>query len=243
MLNDFLAVESYPLIDTERPFKGKLALLLKVYCIVFLVNFLSGPISLTCEYLVTHVLHYKSISAQYKTSMHAFFEKYGYWKALVYVSIIGPIIEELIFRLPLSFRKKHIAISFGFALMLILKALPGLKEQGLAINILARVVAFVVGYFTIVKAIPIPRSTSTNQTIKIRVIIGSIIVFGLLHTFNFAPFQLGVLYMYPLYVLPQLMMGWFLTYIRFKNGFAWGIALHIMINSTAMLMQSVFKLH
>jgi hypothetical protein len=238
MLEEIFAISNYPVLKNDACFQSKLILLLKVYAIVFGVSFLIAPLSVLWEVIVTH-LHYKSLSLQYKTSMHSFLAKYGYWKAMVYVSLIGPVIEEIIFRLPLSFKHKQIAIAFGCALVLLAKAIPGIGNQSLIINILARAALFIVGYFALLKSLP--QNIAPNRKTQKGFILASIIIFGLLHTFNYAPFQWGIIFIYPLYVLPQLFMGWLLTYMRFKNGFIWGIALHVIINGVIMLIQSAHK--
>lgn len=240
MLEEIYAIGSYPALKNDSTFQSKLILLLKLYGIILLLNFFSAPLFLLWEYIVTH-LHYKSLAAQYKTSMHSFITKYGYWKAVLYISLLGPVIEEIIFRLPVSFKRKHIAISFGFALVLLAKVIPGLGNQNLFINILVRIPLFAVGYFALLKSLP--QNTTPNKKAQKVFILFSIIIFGLLHTFNYAPFEWGIIWIYPLYVLPQLFMGWFLTYVRFKSGFAWGIALHVLINGITMLIQSAYKIY
>nr|WP_067059235.1 CPBP family glutamic-type intramembrane protease [Mucilaginibacter sp. L294] len=240
MLEKIYAIGSYPALKNDSTLQSKLILLLKLYGIILLLNFFSAPLFLLWEYIVTH-LHYKSLAAQYKTSMHSFMIKYGYWKAVLYVSLIGPVIEEIIFRLPLSFKRKQIAVAFGFALALMAKAIPTLGTQNLLINILVRVVIFGVGYFALLNILR--QNITPNKNAQKGFILASIIIFGLLHTFNYAPFQWGIIYIYPLYVIPQLFMGWFLTYVRFKNGFGWGIALHVLINGITMLIQSAYKIY
>jgi hypothetical protein len=240
MLEEIYAIGNYPALKNDSTFQSRVILLFKLYGIIFLLNFFSAPLYLLWEFIVTH-LHYKSLAGQYKASMHSFLAKYGYWKTLLYISLIGPVIEETIFRLPLSFKRKHIAIAFGFALVLLAKAIPGLGQQSLTINILARIALFALGFLALLKSLP--QNIIPNKKAQKGFILASIIIFGLLHTFNYAPFQWGIIFMYPLYVIPQLFMGWFLTYVRFKNGFVWGVALHVLINSITMLIQSAYKVY
>jgi hypothetical protein len=239
MIEEFFALNSYPKLATDRPFQDKFILLLKIYGIVFLLNFISIPISFLAEHLVTQVLHLKSVHERYQTSMLRFFAKFGYLQAVFYICILAPIIEESIFRLPLSFKRSHIAVAFGFALVLLARLIPGLSQQNLAINILVRVALFAAGYFALYKSLP--GIKAHNKTLQTRLMIISIVVFGLMHIFNYAPLQWNIIFIYPLFVIPQLCMGWLLTYIRFKNGFFWGMGLHALINSVSMLIYTVFK--
>ncbi|GGH05833.1 CPBP family glutamic-type intramembrane protease [Mucilaginibacter phyllosphaerae] len=240
MFQKICAIGSYPrLSDHHRNFRQKLVLLFSIYGIIFLFNILNAPLLYLWEYVVIHLLHYKSPVSQYKITMHSLFAKYGYWKAVLYISLLGPFIEEMIFRLSLSFKRKHIAAAFGFALVLLARVIPGIRDQDLALGIPIRIVLFAAGYFAFVKVLP--QNISPNKRAQTFIIVASIITFGLLHTLNYAPLQLGILFIYPLYVLPQLVMGWLLTYVRFRNGFFWGIALHIMINSVIIIIQSVYQ--
>ncbi|MES2267012.1 MAG: CPBP family glutamic-type intramembrane protease [Bacteroidota bacterium] len=239
MLKEFLAVSSYPELNRDRSFQSKLILLLQIYGIIFLLNMLTAPIAYGADYFVTHVLRYKSISKQYQESLFRMFQKFGYLKAVFYISIMAPVIEEAIFRLPLTFKRQHIAIAFGFALVLIAKLVPGLANQSLFINILARIAMFGIGYFIITQLTPALKTPGKYfQTI---LIITSIIVFGLMHILNYIPLHWDIVIIYPLYVIPQLIMGWALTYVRFKNGYLWGMGLHALINGVSMLIYTLFR--
>jgi hypothetical protein len=239
MIEEFFALNSYPTLATDRSFQDKFILLFKIYGIIFLLNFISAPLAYLAEQLVTHVLHLKSIQEQYKTSMLRFFTKFGYLKAVLYICIMAPIIEESIFRLPLSFKRSHIAVAFGFALVLLARLIPGMSQQNLTINILVRVALFAAGYFALYKSLP--EIKVPNKRLQAHLMITSIVVFGLMHIFNYAPLQWSIIFIYPLFVIPQLCMGWLLTYIRFKNGFFWGMGLHALINSISMLIYIAFK--
>ncbi|RYU91484.1 CPBP family intramembrane metalloprotease [Mucilaginibacter terrigena] len=239
MLKELFAISDYPSLDTERPFQSKFVLLLKIYGIAFLLNILSAPVSVVCDYLVTNVFHLKSIRTQYWQSMLKFFKMYGYARAIVYICIIAPVVEECIFRLPLTLKKQHIALALGFAMLLASRLIPGLQQQGTVIKLLVWAVLITSGYLIFNRFLP--EIKPPGKRLQTRVTVISIIVFGLMHISNYMPLHWDILFIYPFYVLPQLFMGWFLTYIRFKNGFVWGIALHMLINSVSMLLYMTFK--
>lgn len=239
MLKEIFAVNNYPELNQSSSYQGKLILLLKIYGIIFLLNILTAPISYGIDYFVTHIIHYKSISKQYKDSMLKMFEKFGYLKAVFYICILAPVIEESIFRLPLTFKRQHVAIAFGFALLLLARIIPGVAGQNLMINIIVRIALFVAGYFAISRCAPSIKTPGNRfQTV---IIITSMVVFGLMHIFNYVPLQWPILILYPLFVIPQLIMGCALTYIRFKNGYFWGVALHAIINSVSMVIYTAFR--
>ncbi|MEO6687094.1 MAG: CPBP family intramembrane glutamic endopeptidase, partial [Dyadobacter sp.] len=63
---------------------------------------------------------------------------------------------------------------------------------------------------------------------------GSTIVFGLAHVANFAPLQVSIFYLYPLYVLPQFVHGIAQSYLAIRyNSILWSFLLHAAINSTS----------
>ena len=237
MLKEILAIGNYQSLQSNRPFRDKLVLLLKLYGLVFLFNFLTAPLNFLWEYLVTHVWHHRSLLAQYQAGMQNFFHKLGYLQAVVYISIIGPVIEETVFRLPLTFKRQHTAIAIACVFMLLARLLPGTAHLSLGYLLVLRVVMFALGYLILIRLLP--RNISPGKKTRTAVIIASALVFGLMHISNYLPLQWGIFFIYPLYVLPQLIMGWALTYIRFKNGIFWSIALHCLINSVSVLIMVI----
>ncbi|WP_091393394.1 CPBP family glutamic-type intramembrane protease [Arachidicoccus rhizosphaerae] len=61
------------------------------------------------------------------------------------------------------------------------------------------------------------------------------IIFGLGHIFNFAPIHYNLIYFYPVFVLPQLIMGFGFGYVRIKYGFFFGLLLHCITNTLPLL--------
>ncbi|AYN05872.1 CPBP family intramembrane metalloprotease [Flavobacterium sp. 140616W15] len=57
------------------------------------------------------------------------------------------------------------------------------------------------------------------------------ISFGLIHIVNFYKIvPSNLLYLTPIFVLPQIALSFFTAYIRMKNGFIWGFLLHFLYN-------------
>ncbi|TSD67197.1 CPBP family intramembrane metalloprotease [Inquilinus sp. KBS0705] len=239
MLKEIFEVSHYPALDNNQAFIKKLLLLLQVYGILFAVMILSAPLSSMGDYVVTHVLHYKSINQQYKTSMDGFFRKYGYLKAALYICLLGPLLEETVFRLVLSLKRQHIAIAVATALFLFVSLVPGFKALNIWISTGVRLLLLIAGYLVLINSLP--KQVLINNTLHTRIIITSILLFGLVHITNFVPLQWPIIFMYPLFVIPQLLMGWALTYTRFKSGFFWGVALHVIINSVSTLLHLSIK--
>ncbi len=148
-----------------------------------------------------------------------------------------PTVEETMFRLWLSFEPRHIAISFSAILTYLIFGLKDLFNVNL--NALAIILSFIVISLVIFRAL---RDKHTEQYlgrfISIRVV-GSIsaISFGLVHITNFTPINMNIWFLYPIYVLPQVVLGYLIVFLRLKHGFTYGLGLHILVNFIAVLMK------
>ena len=240
MLRELFNISAFPsLLQAEyRPFFSKVGTVLKTYGLIFLSLIAVGWLIYLADYLVINVFHHKSIQAQYNFTMDKMMKKAGMIKALLYICLIGPILEELVFRFSLSFKKINLAVSIAVAIFMFGNLIPAVKNLGVTIGLgyaLAIRIAFsAIVCFALIRLLPDDRKFT--PAFKNTVIILSIIIFGLMHISNFIPLQWALIWIYPIYVLPQMLMGWGITYVRFKNGFIWGIALHCLINSISMFI-------
>lgn len=148
-----------------------------------------------------------------------------------------PTVEETIFRLWLSFNPRHIAISFSAILTCLTFRLKDLFHVNLkAVTI---ILFFIIISLVVYRVL---RDKHTEQYlgrfISIRVV-GSIsaISFGLVHITNFAPINTTIWFLYPIYVLPQVVLGYLIVFLRLKHGFIYGLGLHILVNFIAVLMK------
>lgn len=240
MLKKILSISQYPYLKQEedQSFADKVATLFKAYGLVWLaIIFIAAPLIPLADGIVTHTLHFKSIMGQDKISMKQMLQKTGYAFGLIYICLVGPLLEETVFRLPLSFKKIHIAISLAVAMLFIASLYHIPKTLNLSLRIplefLQLAVIPAATFFAIRKFLPADIKLSEN--VKKWLIITSMCLFGLMHVSNYSPLQWPIIWIYPVYVLPQFLMGWLMTYVRSKNGFIWGLALHCLINTTAML--------
>jgi hypothetical protein len=245
MLKKILSLSQYPNIrpDADEPFMDRVATLVKAYSFLWLaLIFIAAPLVSLTDVFVVHTLHFKSIQGVGKVSLRQMFQKTGYVFGSIYLCLLGPLLEETVFRLPLSFRKIHIAIGFAVAVFLLIISVPITKTLGLNLRICVILLklAIPVGIFFIIKKL-LPANIKLNEKAKKWLIITSMCLFGLMHIFNYSPLQWPIIWIYPIYVLPQFFMGWLMTYVRLKNGFIWGIALHCIINTGSMLLSPSFK--
>jgi hypothetical protein len=208
----------------------------KIYGILLLLLiFVYFPIHGMADYLVQKVMHYKSLNLQYKADMDKFMKKLGLIPAILYICLIGPMIEETVFRLPLSFKKTHIAFGLAFAVFLFSGLLAVTRAITISLGIwptfAIRAVAAAIVYLIVLTLLP--NEINLKNNIKVLIIILSMCIFGLMHIGNYVPIQWPIFWVYPIYVLPQLLIGWCLTFTRFKYGFVWGIVLHCLVNTVS----------
>ena len=153
---------------------------------------------------------------------------------LIVVLLLGPLVEEIIFRLPLRLRKINLGLAVFIATFWILhsKVFPldfyaAKMYQDFGLSVLT------VG---LVWLAPV-RWLQTVQTSYFKYFFYfSVIAFGLMHISNFTTLNTEVLFFYPIYVLPQLVMGIFLGYIRIRYSFLYAYIFHALTNLPAALL-------
>jgi hypothetical protein len=204
----------------------KIVELYLVYLFASLV--LSIPLQITDKLIVKQFFDF-SFYHQVEVNTLKIANRFGGY-GLLYVILLGPFFEELIFRLPLSLEKRSIGVCFAVTSywLLINHRIYEVEYDNpywyLKLSIALSVFILTVKFF--------PNSWLT--TIKINFLQHTIYftssVFALLHITNFAPYNAHVIFFYPVFVLPQFLMGLFLGYARIKYGFLYGVALHGLIN-------------
>ncbi|WP_300978565.1 CPBP family glutamic-type intramembrane protease [Flavobacterium sp.] len=212
--------------------KAKIKNLLLSYCYMYLAIILSAIFLLRpLDYFVTAILGFPSIIESVQKS-GVRIATYSFW----YVVVIGPILEEITFRLFLNFKKKEICLSVFFMLLLAL----GIRVTSDALFLLSTWVkvgislsVVVVLYFYVIDSITF--SIRIQRSITMLSILG----FGLVHIGNLEKIYFSLLLIYPFFVLPQIIMGYFGTNLRLKQGFVWGILLHCMTNLTFFLLHKI----
>jgi hypothetical protein len=113
--------------------------------------------------------------------------------------IISPFIEEIIFRLPLNYRRNYL-----------------FKLVGTVVG-KRRVKNFWFKYYTVFFYL-------------------FIIAFGLVHISNYKDESLAILILSPILVLPQIIGGTIMAYLRMKLGFFWGFLQHAIFNSALLII-------
>ena len=228
MIDELFNIKAFPIIS-GRYYKisVKINELFSIYLILFGFVMLSGTIIRGTDYIVTHLLHFNGIYNRDNSSLKDYLKHLGYLKGGLIICLIGPLLEELVFRLPLSLKKIHIAIALAVAILFFsgkLYTLTGVDWQ-----LIFRLFAAVSAFCLTMKFGPDNLHLIDNKY-KTIIDIVSICLFGFMHISNYKPIQWPIIFLYPIYTIPQLCLGWGLTYIRLKNGFIWCVLLHCLVN-------------
>lgn len=137
-------------------------------------------------------------------ALTAAFEQYPVWVLAMFVIFLGPLLEELVFRLHLSRRWNLIA---GLMEWFTIADKKVLREEAAAL-VRVKWDRFYALFFYLNAA-----------------------AFALIHMTNFQAIDVPF-WVIPLIVLPQFIAGLYFGYIRVKNGgFFWAVALHALHNA------------
>jgi hypothetical protein len=233
MANKFFKILNEDLVDNNTYIKIKnlfLSLGLTYICVIFSAAIITG-----IDYFIVNFLHYESIRELFSKSTKVVNKRNAF-----YIAIIGPFVEEILFRLALKFNKFNISV---FIILLCYALLGGKIESFNFTNILS--------YSKVILSVLIGilcyNLINNNHIEKLKkhrkyIIWFSIIAFGLVHLMNIS--KVGRMYwqlsfLYPFYVLPYMSMGYFMSNLRLKQGFIWGFLLHAIINSIVIILSYV----
>jgi len=150
------------------------------------------------------------------------------------VVILGPLVEELIFRLILVPKRRNIAIfTFVFSFLVLNKTYYINKIDWLLLMSLtvSGLLSFLV--FKLLKRNP-KIETAIGKRQKIITIV-SVVLFGLLHIANIETLHWELALLYSVYSLPQMILGYVSSVQRLKLGFVWGLLFHSMNNLMVFL--------
>ena len=157
----------------------------------------------------------------------------GYYGFFLVV-ILGPLVEELIFRLILVPKRRNIAIfTFVFSFLVLNKTYYVNKIDWLLLVSLVMSVLLSFLVFNLLKRNP-KIETAIGKRQKIITMV-SVVLFGLLHIANIENLHWELALLYPVYALPQMILGYVSSVQRLKLGFVWGLLFHSMINLMAFL--------
>ncbi|MER2998040.1 hypothetical protein [Pontibacter populi] len=219
--------------ETDMPTKGKLRELLNMIIIKALIAIVfSGLIWLIQEL------------GLYKIDGHAMegmLRNKPVWEIILLGIVLIPLLEEIIFRFGLRFRRGY----FTFLLLVVLLAI-GVYAFKMMPLMWALTIIFLSSVLMVLYLIKAYAIGEFLERIWPRVygmlFYGVAITFGLVHIFNYSDFDftsLAVL-LIPVLIGSQIWGGLSMGYMRVKYGFAWGFFLHAAHNAVFMIPGLLF---
>lgn len=147
------------------------------------------------------------------------------------LSLLSPIIEELVFRLPLRISRFNIAISLSLILFF------SIFKLNIYVATFSSIVLFGVIYLRIKEGSDIKARITTYFTSNFFLIFYiQALLFGFIHLGNY-DLNLSLSILFPIVVIRQIFTGCFFGYIRVKYTFGIYICIvtHIVVNSIFFL--------
>ena len=213
----------YPLIEKIKYFAKGILLYFVLQICALLLMFLVD------DFLIKKM----GFTSVFKLMMESQKKIKGYY-GIFMVVILGPLVEELIFRLILVPKRRNIAIfTFVFSFLVLNKTYYVNKiDWLLLVSLVASgLLSFLV--FNLLKRNPKIETAIGKRQKTITMV--SVVLFGLLHIVNIENLYWELTLLYPVYALPQMILGYISSVQRLKLGFVWGLFFHSMINLIAFL--------
>jgi hypothetical protein len=176
-----------------------LVLFIKALCVVTITAF-GGNLGVSHPIIQRHNVIFKSL----------------------FVCLLGPLIEELAFRLPLSNKKSDLLFSIPFLVLLLYIFLNKIIQYEIAL--FASLCASVFLFYTVLKLYDF----NENSFFIIHFLT---LLFALSHWNNTKDLaQVNSFNRILVYILPMLIGGYFFALIRLKYGFMWALITHCIHN-------------
>ena len=213
----------YPLIEKIKYFAKGILLYFVLQICALLLMFLVD------DFLIKKM----GFTSVFKLMMESQKKIKGYY-GIFMVVILGPLVEELIFRLILVPKRRNIAIiTFVFSFLIMNKTYYLIEIDWLLLVslVVSGLLSFLV--FNLLKRNPKIETAIGKRQKTITML--SVVLFGLLHVANIENLHWELALLYPVYSLPQMILGYVSSVQRLKLGFVWGLLFHSMINLMAFL--------
>lgn len=148
---------------------------------------------------------------------------------LLLAAVLMPVLEELAFRLWLVNRLVYFGISLWLSAIFLYSSLSqvGATLAGYGVLALATLITILLLTFKEASQALMDRVYQYHYG---WVFYGATVLFALLHLINFQ-INLRILLLAPILVLPQLLLGLVLGYLRVRQGIGWAMVLHGLYNA------------
>lgn len=179
------------------------------------------------QYLfVDHIAHYFG-DTLYKKKIN--FHEYDIWISAI---ILAPIIEEALFRLPLTEKEKYNWILIVPTIIFSIVSFFVFKPFLIIALLLIGYSFFCIFY----KSITIPKLYSTNRLLIVTFVS---IAFSFMHIVLYLDGTLSLIQQILLVFLAYLPLSFALAYTRIRFGFKYAIVLHSFLNLSTIILNSI----
>ncbi|MCK4358236.1 MAG: CPBP family intramembrane metalloprotease [Candidatus Cloacimonetes bacterium] len=219
-------------LDKSYSFKENLVYVFSVWIITIILFLLS-------EKLINYLQVIRLIEPTVPHKPLGVLKGYPFIVFLSFSLIIGPLLEELVFRLSLKFNRLNLSISCGaITYFFSSPCLFNNKDVEIGINNIYRLLlgftVFIVFYYLILNnSIERKLSNFWDRNFKY-IFYFSVLSFGMIHITNYE-LSLNHLLFIPIITLPRIILGIIFGFIRTKFGIGWSIVLHVFYNGVLIL--------
>jgi len=239
---NYVKKPDYNISPVEKSFKEKLGDIIAYWSLGIVVAFFAAILSAA---LLSNVGVDDS-----QNILQDFFTNSSVIVIVLIVFFVGPITEELIFRLGLRYSPYRFGFTLVFVLLLLFELL--IANSAWLESVLDTVISFLnlflflgmlliliislgflLGYITS-KCKFSKKIDSFYQKNFSLIFYSFTLTFGAIHFFNFANFK-DLWLVLPFLVAPQLFLGFILAYIRMRYSLAWAMFYHFFHNTMAAL--------
>ena len=214
-MKEILAYIKNPCYCENRPLK--LVLFLKLWGVIVLSVIPLAPLM----FLVCHF---------FGLSHRPLPQGYSVWGKIFFVFVMAPVIEELLFRSWLKFKKQNILIFISVLVAQIVLSVIKSKPGG--VFIYSAILLFFVTLLLLFKQNRIADFISSHFSYFFY---ASVFLFGFIHAFNFTGNIYAIVGFSFILGSPQIVGGAILGYIRMNHGLVYSILFHMAINSIILL--------
>lgn len=228
-MNDFFLFLKNPFALSRNKVNYHYITLLTSFIVLITVLCLTGLLKYTYSHINPHN-GFRIINKQYLGLIHGFIERRGFLVAYIIIGVIGPFVEELVFRLGFSFKKLHVYISV-LSFIVYIPYIFSLKPIFL---IIAFLLCFPIVYLAY-KRISQEALNFFKKKYGIIVFHTMVFLFTILHLINISPLDSSLFFEYLILLVPIFACAYISSYIRVRSGFIFCVLFHIVFNSITFI--------
>ena len=159
--------------------------------------------------------------------------------------ILGPILEEITFRLFLIFTPRNLSLSIGGLSYFLISDFSKTKFYSFEFVTGFKIIVSLLIAYLVFKLTSRQKRKSILKNIwidyRLKMIYLSIMIFGLIHFNNMEEISRKHILIFPLLISPQILIAFFASYLRVICGFKYAIWFHIGVNFIPVILFLLVK--